>query len=243
VNEVTKMRLDKLVAKCGLGSRAQARELIRSGQVLVNGLPVKDGGLTLDPLGATVTVAGKELNYCEFHYLMLNKPAGVISATRDTLHATVLELLPREYQHLKLFPVGRLDRDAQGLLLLTDDGQLAHNLLAPKKQVPKIYRALVQGWVGQEDKEAFARGIALSDFTTLPARLDILAAAGQSQVEVTICEGKFHQVKRMFHALGKEVLALKRIAMGPLTLDAGLAPGEVRELTAEELNLLREWRQ
>lgn len=243
MNKVTKMRLDKFAAKCGLGSRAQVRALIRSGQVLVDGLPVKDGGLNLDPLAAKVTVDGKELIYKEYHYLMLNKPAGVISATRDGLHATVLELLPQGYRHLKLFPVGRLDRDTQGLLLLTDDGQLAHNLLAPKKQVPKTYQALIQGCVGREDIEAFARGIALSDFTTLPAKLTVLAAADQSQVEVTICEGKFHQVKRMFHALGKEVLALKRIAMGPLTLDAGLAPGEARELTQEELDRLREWRQ
>ena len=243
MSEVTKMRLDKFAAKCGLGSRAEARALIRSGQVLVDGLPVKDGSLILDPLAAKVTVAGKELIYKEFHYLMLNKPAGVISATQDGLHATVLDLLPRPYRHLKLFPVSRLDRDTQGLLLLTDDGQLAHNLLAPKKQVPKTYLALIRGCVGKEDKEAFARGVVLSDFTTLPAELTVLAAADQSQVEVTICEGKFHQVKRMFHALGKEVLALKRIAMGPLTLDAKLAPGEARELTGEELSLLREWRQ
>lgn len=237
------MRLDKFLAKCGLGSRSQVKNLIRSGQVQVDGLPAADCSFALNPLAAKVTVAGKALVYSEFHYLMLNKPEGAISATRDNLHATVLDLLPGQYRHLKLFPAGRLDRDTQGLLLLTDDGQLAHSLLAPKKQVPKTYHALIQGQVNDADKEAFARGIALSDFTTLPAKLLVITAGDQSQVEVTICEGKYHQVKRMFQALGKEVLALKRIAMGPLTLDASLAPGEVRELTEEELALLREWRQ
>lgn len=237
------MRLDKFLAKCGLGSRTQVKNLIRSGQVQVDGLPAADCSLSLNPHTAQVTVAGKTVEYSEFHYLMLNKPAGTVSATRDNLHDTVLDLLPGQYRHLKLFPVGRLDRDTQGLLLLTNDGQLAHRLLAPKKQVPKTYHALIQGQVSDADKEAFAKGIALSDFTTLPAKLSVISADDQSQVEVTICEGKFHQIKRMFHALGKDVLTLKRIAMGPLTLDASLAPGEVRELTEEELALLREWRQ
>ncbi len=237
------MRLDKFLAKTGLGSRTEVRKLIRSGQVTVDGVVIKDGSFTLNPQAAKVTASGTELEYREYHYLMLNKPLGVISATEDKLHATVLELLPPTYQHLKLFPVGRLDKDTQGLLLLTDDGQLTHNLLAPKKHVPKTYLALVQGLVDKADQEAFAKGIPLSDFVTLPARLEILEAGPQSQVEVTIYEGKFHQVKRMFHAVGKEVLALTRIRFGPLSLDAKLAPGDSRELTPEELTLLQEWRQ
>lgn len=237
------MRLDKFLAKTGLGSRTEVRKLIRSGQVTVDGVVIKDGSFTLNPQAAKVTASGTELEYREYHYLMLNKPLGVISATEDKLHATVLELLPPTFQHLKLFPVGRLDKDTQGLLLLTDDGQLTHNLLAPKKHVPKTYLALVQGLVDKADQEAFAKGIPLSDFVTLPARLEILEAGPQSQVEVTIYEGKFHQVKRMFHAVGKEVLALTRIRFGPLSLDAKLAPGDSRELTPEELTLLQEWRQ
>lgn len=234
------MRLDKFLAKTGLGSRAQVRKLIRSGQVTVDGAIVKDASFTLNARTAKVTASGAELGYREHHYLMLNKPPGVISATEDRLHSTVLELLPPAYQHLKLFPVGRLDKDTQGLLLLTDDGSLAHNLLSPKKAVPKTYLALVRGAVDKEDQAAFAKGITLSDFTTLPAQLEILEAGPHSRVKVTICEGKFHQVKRMFHALGKEVLALTRIGFGPLSLDANLAPGEMRELTAQELRSLQE---
>lgn len=243
MNNVIRMRLDKFVAKTGLGSRTEVRKLIRSGQVTVDGVVIKDRSFTLNSQTAKVMASGTELEYRGYHYLMLNKPPGVISATEDKLHATVLELLPPTYQHLKLFPVGRLDKDTQGLLLLTDDGQLAHNLLAPKKHVPKTYLALVQGLVDKDNQEAFAKGIPLSDFITLPAQLEILEAGPQSQVEVTICEGKFHQVKRMFHAVGKEVLALTRIRFGPLSLDAKLAPGDSRELTPEELTLLQEWRQ
>jgi 16S rRNA pseudouridine516 synthase len=243
VSAVTRMRLDKFLANTGLGSRAQVRKLIRSGQVTVDGATVKDPSFAFNPHRAIVIAACAELEYREHHYLMLNKPPGVISATEDRLHTTVLDLLPPAYRHLKLFPVGRLDRDTQGLLLLTDDGAMAHNLLSPKKRVPKTYLALVQGWVGKKEQEAFARGIALRDFTTLPARLEILEAGPQSRVKITICEGKFHQVKRMFHALGKEVLALTRIGFGPLALDENLPPGAMRELTARELSSLLEWRQ
>lgn len=235
------MRLDKYLAKCGAGSRAQARRLIRSGQVRVDGIIVKDGGFTLKPLEAAVTVAGKDLEYREHHYLLLNKPAGVVSATRDSHYPTVIDVLPLPYRQLKLFPVGRLDRDSQGLLLLSDDGPLAHRLLAPKKQVPKTYRVLVRGRVAEEDIEAFARGIVLKEFTALPARLEIIQAGDQSLVEVVLLEGKFHQVKRMFLARGKEVVSLTRTAFGPLRLDPGLAPGEFRELTQAELDLLEDW--
>lgn len=239
---MARMRLDKYLAKCGLGTRTEVKNLIRSGQVSVNGVQAKDAGLIVDPDTATIEAEGALLEYSEFHYLMLNKPAGVISATRDRLHSTVLGLLPAQFQHLDLFPVGRLDKDTEGLLLLTDDGQLAHRLLSPRKHVPKTYLARVQGAVDTADIDRFARGIDLEDFTTMPAQLKVLESGPESLTQVTIYEGKFHQVKRMFKAVGKEVLFLQRIAMGALSLDPNLKPGAIRELTADELAELRDWR-
>lgn len=231
----TTLRLDKLVAKCGHGSRAEARTIIRAGQVQVDGTTVKDGSFLLNPYETEVRVRGKVLNYQANHYLMLNKPAGVISASRDRLHETVLDLLPAPYKRLNLFPVGRLDKDTRGLLLLTDDGQLAHNLLAPKKRVLKTYRALIDGQITPADVAAFAAGIPLDDFTALPAEL---VGIGSSIVAVSLFEGKFHQVKRMFKARGFVVLDLERVAMGPLRLDENLAPGAVRPLSPTELEAL-----
>lgn len=236
------MRLDKYLAKCGQGSRSETKKLVWAGKVTVDGAILKDPSLSISTVTAQVSVDGRALHYQEYHYLMLNKPVGVISATRDRLHTTVVEMLPPQYLHLGLFPVGRLDKDTQGLLLLTDDGNLAHRLLAPKRQVPKTYRARIRGNVDETDIQRFAQGLDLVDFTTMPAQLVILEAGEESQVEVTIYEGKFHQVKRMFHAVGKEVLCLQRTTMASLNLDPNLAPGQARELTAEELNLLREWR-
>lgn len=233
----TTLRLDKLVAKCGYGSRAEARSIIRSGQVQIDGRVIKDSGFILDPYKAVVIVRGQLLNYQANHYLMLNKPAGVISARRDQLHPTVVDLLPASYKKLNLFPVGRLDKDTKGLLLLTDDGQLAHNLLAPKKRVLKTYRALIDGQITPADVTAFATGISLSDFKALPAEL---VDTGSGMVEVTLCEGKFHQVKRMFQARGFEVLELERITMGPLKLDENLDPGAIRPLSPSELAALLE---
>ena len=239
---MTRMRLDKYLSKCGQGTRTEAKKLIRGGRVTVNAELVKDAGFVLDAASASVTVDDHLLRYRENHYLMLNKPQGVISATRDRVQPTVLDFLPPEYRHLDLFPIGRLDKDTEGLVVLTDDGPLTHRLLSPKKQVPKTYLARVKGTVTPSDAEHFAAGIELEDFTTLPAHLEILAAGPQSAVRVTICEGKFHQVKRMFHALGKEVLHLQRISLGGLELDPHLEPGNVRELTVEELALLQKWR-
>lgn len=239
---MTRMRLDRFLAKCGEGSRTEVKKLIRAGQVTVDGFVCKDPGFSLDASTALVYVQDRRLHYREHHYLMLNKPAGVVSAARDRLNPTVLDLLPPEYKRLNLFPVGRLDKGTEGLLLLTNDGLLAHRLLDTKRRVPKRYRARVRGEVGEYDRQLFARGIELKDFTALPARLEILEAGAESEVEITVYEGKFHQVKRMFRAVGKEVLYLKRVAMGGLVLDPGLAPGEFRELSREELNLLRKWR-
>ncbi|HRU41974.1 MAG TPA: 16S rRNA pseudouridine(516) synthase, partial [Candidatus Diapherotrites archaeon] len=172
-------------------------------------------------------------------YIMMNKPQGVISATEDSRERTVIDLLSDEFKAFKPFPVGRLDKDTEGLLLLTNDGQLAHRLLSPKKHVPKTYIAKVAGRVSEEDAEAFSNGVTLEDgYRTMASRLEILVRGSISLVEVTIYEGKFHQVKRMFQAVGKEVIFLKRISMGELKLDETLEPGEYRELNEEELRIL-----
>lgn len=235
-----KMRLDKFLAKCGLGTRTEVKDIIRGKRIKVDGEIVKDAGLNIDTDAAQVTVDERTLVYKEFHYLMLNKPVDVISATKDRLHSTVLDLLPQGYTHLDLFPVGRLDKDTEGLLLLTDDGKLAHRLLSPKKHVPKVYLARINAPVTDSDIQRFAQGIELEDFTTMPAQLEVLEPGEEPLTKVIIHEGKFHQVKRMFHAVGKEVLHLKRIAMGSLELDPQLEPGEVRELSLDELAQLQD---
>ncbi len=203
---------------------------------------VKDPGFLVDIDEEDLLVNGKRLQYKEFHYLMMNKPPGFISATWDRDSKTVIDLLDEPYNKFGLFPVGRLDKDTEGLLLLTNDGQLAHKLLSPKKQVPKTYYAEVSGKVVEHDIVTFQQGIPLeSDFTTLPAELDILAAGDISKVLVTIYEGKFHQVKRMFEAVGKSVLFLKRISMGNLKLDDNIPLGEYKELTEKEMESLRQY--
>lgn len=241
----TMQRLDKLLAHAGFGTRSQIRKLVKEGAVQVNGTVVKDNGLKVDPERDRVTVYDEPVQYREFVYLMLNKPQGVVSATEDRRDRTVLDLIGDEYVHLDLFPVGRLDKDTEGLLLLTNDGRLAHELLSPRKHVPKTYYAEVEGAVGEGDREAFRRGVELDDgYVTMPAELDVLetgdpAAGRLSRVHLTIMEGKFHQVKRMFLAVGKRVVFLKRIRMGQLQLDETLRPGQYRELTEAELALLQ----
>jgi 16S rRNA pseudouridine516 synthase len=236
-----KMRLDRILANSGFGSRKEVKALIKSGGAAVLGKVIKDPGFLVDPETEKLTVNGEALEYKEFHYLMMNKPAGVISASWDRDSKTVLDLLPEQYAKMELFPAGRLDKDTEGLMLLTNDGQLAHRLLSPKKLVPKTYYAEVSGLVGPEDISAFQHGIQLEeDFKTLPAELEILQAGQQSKTLVTIYEGKYHQVKRMFEATGKRVLYLKRLSIGRLKLDESLAPGAFRELTAEELKALNQ---
>ena len=193
-----------------------------------------------DPLTARITVNGEELGYREHTYVMLHKPAGVLSATEDGRGRTVLDLLAPEYRRLGLFPVGRLDKDTEGLLLLTDDGALAHDLLAPKKHVDKVYFVRTEGALAPEDCAAFAAGMTLGDgLKCLPAGLEILKSGERSEALVTLREGKFHQIKRMLAARGKPVAYLKRLSMGPLTLDEGLRAGEYRLLTAQEIERLR----
>ncbi|PZE20942.1 pseudouridine synthase [Paenibacillus xerothermodurans] len=239
------MRLEKLLAHAGHGTRSEIKRRIKGGAVIVNDRPVKDGAMQVDPVKDHIVIDGEVVRYREFIYLMLNKPQGVISATEDVRERTVQDLLDDHYRLFDPFPVGRLDKDTEGLLLLTNDGKLAHNLLSPRKHVPKTYYAEVHGTVSAEDGQAFAKGVTLDDgYVTMPAALNILKAGDPvlgevSKIELTIMEGKFHQVKRMFQSVGKRVVYLKRITMGPLLLDEHLAPGEYRELTGGELEQLR----
>ena len=231
------MWLDKAVALAGL-SRSEARKAIAAGRVRVNGQAARDPGQAAEP--DDVTLDGAPLGADAQLHLMVNKPAGVVTATEDRRLPTVLDLLPEKLRRKGLGPVGRLDRDVTGLVLLTTDGQLAHRLISPRWKAEKLYRARCQGRLGPEDVAAFAEGLALSDFTTKPARLDILSAGdGESVAEVILTEGKFHQVKRMFAAVGHPLIALERWRIGCVCMDEGLGPGESRPLTAAELAGLR----
>lgn len=235
------MRLDKLLANMGYGSRKEVKGLLKTGAIKVNGKAVKDAKLHVNPETDEVSVHGEIIEYKEFIYLMMNKPQGVISATEDRQHETVVDLLEIDDAIYNPFPVGRLDKDTEGLLLLTNDGQLAHQLLSPKKHVPKTYFATINMKVTEEDVEAFRKGVTLDDgYVTKPAELTILKSGESSEIELTIVEGKFHQVKRMFESRGKKVTYLKRISMGALPLDEELELGEYRELTEEELSALKD---
>ena len=232
-------RIDKLLSATGRWSRREVKELIRQGRVLADGRAVVKPEEKLDPASAVLTVDGQSVDCAPFVYVMLHKPAGVVSATEDRDQPTVLDLLPPELRRRGLFPVGRLDKDTTGLLLLTDDGALAHELLSPRKHVDKVYLARVEGRVDGEDVRALGAGMALADGTVcLPAGLEPVADG--SACLVTLREGKYHQVKRMLAARGKPVLALHRLRMGPLTLDGALEPGKWRFLTYEEEAGLKE---
>ncbi|KIP21531.1 Ribosomal small subunit pseudouridine synthase A [Anoxybacillus ayderensis] len=234
------LRIDKLLANMGYGTRKEVKKLLKAGVVKVDGMTVKDAKTHVNPKEQVVTVWGEEVEYKPFIYLMMNKPKGVISATEDAVEETVVDLLEEEDRIFDPFPVGRLDKDTEGLLLLTNDGQLAHQLLSPKKHVPKTYEAIIDGEVTEEDVVAFQRGVVLDDgYETKPAKLVIVRSGLRSDVQITITEGKFHQIKRMFQAVGKRVVYLKRVQMGPLPLDETLEPGEYRELTDEEIALLK----
>ncbi len=234
------IRLDKLLCEMSVGTRSEVKQMIKKGRIRVGGDIVKKPELKVDAAHCEIAVDGRDITYVEEEYVMLHKPAGVVSATKDNHDRTVLDLIT-DKKRKDLFPVGRLDKDTEGLLLLTSDGELAHQLLSPKKHVDKTYYARIRGVVTGEDVEAFARGIDLGeDGITLPAKLVILKTGdGTSEIEVTIQEGKFHQIKRMFHAVKKEVVYLKRLSMGPLVLDADLALGAYRPLTEEEIAMLK----
>ena len=232
------LRLDKFLADMGIGTRSEIKSWIRKGRVKVNNIVVKkpETKVTLDD---DIYFDERKVSYQKLVYYMLHKPAGVISATRDNFSQTVLDLIT-DKKRKDLFPVGRLDKDTEGLLLITNDGELAHQLLSPKKHVDKVYYAKVKGVVTEEDQRAFQEGVLIEDnYRTLPAQLTILKSDSISEIELTIQEGKFHQVKRMFLAVGKEVIYLKRLSMGPLKLDEQLQPGEYRELTENEVLQLK----
>lgn len=235
-----KLRIDKLLSNMGYGSRSEIKKFAKQALISLNGKVEKDCSKIIDPSIDQLCFDGDAVLYKKYIYLLMNKPAGVISATFDNLHKTVIDLLPEEYRSYDVFPVGRLDKDTEGFLILTNDGSFAHNLLSPKKHVDKEYYAEVEGELTSNDVHQFQRGILLNDgYKTLPADLTILQADPiRSLCRITIREGKFHQVKRMFLSIGKPVLYLKRIRMGQLMLDPSLELGETRELSEEELLLL-----
>ena len=232
-----RLRLDKYLADMSIGTRTEVKKLISKGLVTVNGSTVKKPETKIDTDKDEVTCNGADVTYAEYEYYMLNKPQGVISATEDPNQETVLDLISSKRKDL--FPVGRLDKDTEGLLLITNDGQLAHRLLAPGKHVDKVYYAKIDGRVTDEDVEAFKEGLDIGDDKkTLPGFLKILSSGEMSEIELTIHEGRFHQVKRMFQAVGKEVVFLKRLSMGNLSLDPALKPGEYKELKKDEIDRL-----
>ncbi len=233
------MRLDKYLVEMKKGSRSEVKKLIKSGRVTVDGQTVREPEQKFDPERAQISLDGQTVSYASFEYFMLNKPQGVVSATEDRRFQTVVDLIG-DARRKDLFPAGRLDIDTEGLLLITNDGQLAHQLLSPKKHVDKVYFARVEGILPSDVKEQFAKGLTLDgDVKTLPARLELLKEGPVSEVRLTIHEGKFHQVKRMFEAVGCRVIYLKRLSMGSLVLDETLAPGEYRRLTDDELCALK----
>ncbi len=232
------MRLDKFLCEMGVGTRSEVKNYLKKGQVTVNGDIVKKPEVKINEEQDQICFQGRLLSYEAVQYFLLNKPAGCVTATRDNLSETVMSFLP-ENRRDDLFPVGRLDKDTEGLLLITNDGQLAHELLSPKKHVDKTYFAEIDGEVKEEHIQQFLEGVDIGDEDlTMPAKLKILKSGNVSEIELTIQEGRFHQVKRMFEAIGTKVTYLKRISMGPLVLGT-LQPGEVRKLTDEELDKLR----
>ena len=236
-----KMRVDKLLSNVGVASRAELKKYCKQGLISVNGKVINNPGVQVDSENDDVRFNGEKIVYREFVYIMLNKPDGYISATYDKYDPIVLDLIDQSYLVFEPFPVGRLDKDTEGLLVLTNDGQLAHRVLSPKKHVPKTYYAKIQGKVTEEDILAFEKGVILDDgYETMPSHLKILKSDDMSEIELTIHEGKFHQVKRMFESVGKKVVYLKRLSMGKLKLDESLKLGEYRELTEEEVKLIEE---
>lgn len=231
-------RLDKIIASQGKYSRSEVKRLVKSGAVTVNGIAAKASDMKCDAEMDDIAVSGQSIGYKKHLYIMLNKPKGVISATEDTSQKTVIDLIPAELFRNGLFPAGRLDSDTTGFVLITDDGDFAHRILSPKNHIMKIYHATLKAPLSDEDIVRFKEGLTLGDGTKcLEAHVRMLPDA-VNVAEVKICEGKYHQVKRMFASLGNKVLELRRVQMGGLYLDSTLAEGECRELTNEELCLI-----
>lgn len=238
---MSKLRLDKILSHMGYLSRSEVKKACKQGLISVNNKIVKDYGLQVDTTKDEIILNGEKVVYKEFIYIMLNKPDGYLSATYDKKDKKVLDLIDKKYLAFEPFPVGRLDKDTEGLLVLTNDGKLSHRILSPKKHIPKTYYAKIKGKVDEFDIKEFEKGVTLDDgYVTMPSTLKILKSDEISEIELTIHEGKFHQVKRMFESVGKKVIYLKRISMGKLELDKNLALGEYRELTEEEVKLLEE---
>ena len=235
------IRLDKFLCEMQIGSRREIKEFAKRGRIKVNGNVIKSTDLKIHPNVDHVYVDNKKVDFVQFEYFMMNKPQGVISATKDEKETTVVDLI-KDSARVDLFPVGRLDKDTEGLMVITNDGEMAHRILSPSKHISKTYFARIDGVVTAEDVVRFANGITLADGTvTRPANLVILKADnGISEVEVKIYEGKYHQIKRMFAACGKHVIYLKRLAMGRMMLDNSLKPGEYRRMTDEEVKLMTE---
>ena len=235
------MRLDKFFASQLLLTRKEVKMAVNKGLIQVNGETAKISDMKIDPNTDIIEFAGQNVSYKEHIYIMLNKPQGVVSATNDRVHRTVLDLVPPELFRKGLFPAGRLDIDTEGFVLLTDDGDFAHRILSPKKHVPKTYEAVIDQPVGEDDIAAFSDGLTLSDGTVcMAAALRILKEGDRPLVEIVLREGKYHQIKRMFEARGKRVLSLKRTRIGGLSLDSDLAPGACKEILHKERNKILE---
>lgn len=239
------MRLDRLLAMLGEGTRAQVKDMVRAGRVTVDGKPVRDAGMQVRPEQSVVCVAGRRLEYKAVRHVMMNKPQGTLTAARDKKQKTVMDLLPPMYAAMDCMPAGRLDKDTEGLLVITSDGQLAHRIISPKKDVSKVYFARVEGKLDERDADAFACGLHISDsdgeFDAKPAGLEIVSVGETlSEVRVRVMEGKYHQVKRMLASRGAPVVYLKRERIGALALDPSLEPGQWREMTDEEAALLEQ---
>ena len=233
------MRLDKFLTEMGLGTRSEVKKILKTKQITVNGEIVTKPETKVAPENDQISYKGEPVTYCEYEYYLFYKPAGGVTATEDQLHKTVMDYLTDTVRS-DLFPVGRLDIDTEGLLLITNDGALAHDLLSPAKHVEKTYYAVIDGVVTEKDVNSFENGVDIGgEKLTKPGKLRILKSEPESEIELTITEGRFHQVKRMFETVGKKVLYLKRISMGPLQLTDDLKPGEYRPLTEEEITALK----
>lgn len=235
-------RLDRILCSLGIGTRKEIKKIISNDILTVNSVRIKDPSFKVDTEKDIMTFSGKPLVYREFSYIMMNKPQGVISASDDKKVETVIDLLPEDFKRPNLFPAGRLDKDTEGFLLITNDGSFAHNILSPKKHIDKEYFAIIDKNLNQVQIEAFENGLNIGeDNLTLPAKLKVISTdgeSGQTKVSVIIHEGKFHQIKRMFEAVSREVLYLKRVSMGKLKLDDNLSLGECRYITDKELELI-----
>lgn len=236
-----KERLDKILSNMGYGSRKDVKRIIKEGRIQVNGKIIKENDFKINPYNDIIILDGKRIFYRKYIYLMMNKPKGVVSSTDDPTNRTILDLIDEEYLVFNPFPAGRLDKDTEGLLLLTNDGEFAHEILSPNRKIDKTYYVEVEGFIEEKYKDKFYEGITLDDgYKTLPSKLEIIESNLFSKARLTIREGKYHQVKRMFESLNMKVVYLKRLSMGSLKLDENLGLGKYRELTEEEIQLLKE---